>query len=344
MQINLKNKNIYPLMQGGMGVGISLGNLAGAVACEGAIGTISAVNIGFKEEGFKENPLETNLKSIEKEIKKARELSNNKGLVAINIMVALNDYEKLVQKASEEKVDLIVSGAGLPLNLPEYVSEDVLIAPIVSSKRALRLIIKSWIRNYNRLPDLVVVEGPLAGGHLGFKDKEDLDSKTLVEIVKEVKEYIKEVEEEYNKKIYIFAAGGIRNKFQRDELMLAGADGIQVGTPFILTKECDASIEFKEEIKNATDKDIEIINSPVGMIARAINNDFVKTTKENRIKSRNCINCLKTCNPKTTKYCIKDALNDSAIGEKGLVFSGANINELNEIVDVKDIVNLLMEE
>lgn len=343
MQIKIKDKEIIPLIQGGMGVGISLGALAGEVAKNNGVGTISAVNIGFKENGFRENSLKYNLIALEKEVKKARDISENKGLIAVNIMVAINNYEDLVRKSSELNVDLIISGAGLPLNLPEYVSDNILLAPIVSSKRALKLIIKSWMKNYNKLPDFVIVEGPRAGGHLGFKE-EDLEKVSLEEIVKDISIYLKEIEEEYNKKIYLFAAGGIRNKSDRKKVELSGADGVQVATPFIPTFQCDASDEFKNAVINSKDSNIKIINSPVGMIARAIDNDFVKETEYKRIAPTKCINCLKTCNPSTTPYCITDALNNSAIGESGLVFCGDKIDKLNKIENVIDVIERIMEE
>lgn len=344
MQISLKGKEVVPLMQGGMGVGISLSNLAGNVAKENAIGVISAVNIGYREEDFLKRPLEANIRALKKEILKAREIADNKGLIGANIMCAINDYEKIVKEAVKLKYDIIISGAGLPLNLPELVDEDTLIAPIVSSKRAISLIIKTWMKRYNRLPDFVVAEGPLAGGHLGFKNLEDLNNSSLEEIVVEIREYLNEVEKTYNKKIYLFAAGGIRTKEDRKRLNNLGSDGIQIATPFIVTHECDASEEFKREIVNAKSSDIKIINSPVGMIARAINNDFIKRTEENRIPSRKCINCIKTCNRNTTPYCITDALNDSARGNNGLVFTGDNIDSLNEITSVKEVINRFMEE
>ena len=344
MQINIKEKEVIPLMQGGMGVGISLSNLAGNVAKENAIGVISAVNIGYQEEDFLDSPLIANIRALEKELLKAREIANNKGLIGVNIMCAINDYEKMVKEAVRLKYDIIISGAGLPLNLPELVDENTLIAPIVSSKRAISLIIKTWLKRYNRLPDFVIAEGPLAGGHLGFKNIDDLEKNSLEEIVLEIKEYLKEIEEKYKKKIYLFAAGGIRTKEDRKRLMKLGIDGIQIGTPFIVTRESDASSNFKSEIINAKSSDIKIINSPVGMIARAINNDFIKNTEKNRIPSRKCINCIKTCNKNTISYCITDALNDSAMGKGGLVFTGDNIDSLDKITNVKEVISRFMEE
>lgn len=342
MQITLKNKKILPLMQGGMGVGVSLSGLAGNMALNNAIGTISAVNIGYREKDFWNNSLEANLRALRNEIKKAREISKEKGLIAVNIMTAINNYDEMVKCAAEEKIDIIVSGAGLPLHLPSLVDENILIAPIVSSKRALSVIVKTWKKRYNRFPDLVVVEGPLAGGHLGFNN-DDLKESSLKEIVKDVKEYVNSLKDEINKKIYVFAAGGIRDKKDRNEIMDSGADGIQVATPFIVSEECDAHINFKKEIVNSKDSDIKIINSPVGMIARAVENKFVKSLNE-RIAPTKCIRCLKTCNPATTPYCITEALNNSVMGVDGLVFSGYGIDKINKIEPLKKIIDRLMEE
>lgn len=332
----IKNKEILPLMQGGMGVGISLSSLAGNVAKNNCIGTISAVNIGFKEKEFFKNPLKANLLALKKEIKRAREISEGNGLIAVNIMTAINNYEEMVRETVKNGADIIVSGAGLPLKLPEYVNDSILVAPIVSSKRALNLIIKSWMKNYKRLPDLVVAEGPLAGGHLGFKNEEDLSIKNLKDIIVEIAEYLKDIEKNFNKRIPLFAAGGIRNNNDFKEMKSLGADGVQIGTPFILTEECDANIKFKEEIMKASDSDIKIIKSPVGMIARAVNNNFLK--EQHNVNPDNCINCLKTCNKKNIPYCISKALNSSAKGEKGLVFTGDRINNLNSITTVENVI------
>lgn len=332
--MRLEDKIKIPLIQGGMGVGISLSHLAGAVAREGAIGTLSSADIGFKKEDFYKNSKRDNYIALEEEVKKAREISENKGLLAMNIMCAMNDYENIVKESIKAGIDIIISGAGLPLNLAEITrDEDILIAPIVSSLRALKIILKRW-KNVDRIPDFIVIEGPLAGGHLGFKDVEN--SQSLEEIVEEVAEYLKE-----NKlDIKIFAAGGIRTKEEVKILREKGAYGIQVATPFIATEECDAHIDFKMEIINSIEDDLEIIKSPVGMPARAIKNSFLKDIYNENINPRNinCINCIKTCDGKTMKYCITEYLIKSAEGKSGLVFSGAKIDGIDKIRNVKDVI------
>ena len=175
LEINQKSLTV-PLIQGGMGVGVSLGNLAGHVAKCGAMGVISTAHPGYKEDDFESNHRQANIRALKKEILKAQKLSQGKGLVAINAMVALKDYDELINAALESKVDAIISGAGLPLRLPELVKDhDVLIAPIVSSGKACKVIIKHWLKKYQRTPDFIVIEGSQAGGHLGFK-KEDLEN------------------------------------------------------------------------------------------------------------------------------------------------------------------------
>jgi len=245
-----------PIVQGGMGIGVSLANLAAAVANEGGIGTISGVQIGFREPDFLNNPVEANLRAIGKEIKKAREKS--KGIIAMNFMAAMNNYELYVKKAVEEKIDIIVSGAGLPIALPKLTKgTNTKIAPIVSSAKAAKIIIRSYLKS-DRLPDAIIVEGPLAGGHLGFKMDELLENKCmpLKDIVKEVKSLLRAFEEEYKVKIPLIAAGGIRTGEDILELEEAGADGFQLASLFVPTIECDAHENFKSTYVNADDENI----------------------------------------------------------------------------------------
>lgn len=338
-----RNTMDIPIIQGGMGVGISLSNLAGSVAKHGGMGVISGVNPGYKDKKFMKDPLNSNKKALRKEIAKAKEISQGKGIIGVNVMYAVENYNELVKACVEAGADAIISGAGMPLNLPDLVKEDTLIAPIVSSVRALKIIMKTWMKRYNRLCDFIIVEGPLAGGHLGFKEK-DLGRSSLDEILGEVVKYLDVWEKEYKKKIYIFAAGGIRDSNRRMELMDIGADGIQVATPFIPTIECDADQGFKEEIINASNIDLEIIQSPVGMPARAIRNTFLKDKKKEEFQVKKCLNCLKTCDPQTSPYCIAKALGQSAKGRGGLVFSGYNIEKINEITSVVKVIDKLMGE
>ncbi|MEL7649661.1 MAG: nitronate monooxygenase [Sedimentibacter sp.] len=331
-----------PIVQGGMGIGVSLSNLAAAVANEGGIGTISGVQIGFREPDFDTNTVEANLRAIAKEIKKARE--KTKGIIAMNFMAAMNNYELYVKKAVEEKIDLIVSGAGLPLALPKLVKDSATkIAPIVSSAKAAKIIIKSWLK-HDRLPDAVVVEGPLAGGHLGFKMDEMLEGtyKSLKEIVTEVKEIISSYEEQYSVKIPVIAAGGIRTKSDIMELAEAGADGFQISSMFVPTVECDAHENFKQAYINAQKDDVMIIKSPVGMPARAIRTKFLTDSMENGCIVTKCFKCMPECNPLDIPYCISRGLIDAVNGSDGLVFSGANLESINKITTVKEVIDSLI--
>ena len=202
----------YPIIQGGMGVGISMHSLAGTVSKEGGIGVISTADIGYLEDDFDKNPLSANLRAIGKEISKARKIAGEDKILGVNIMVALNNYKEIVKECVKNKIDLIISGAGIPKDLPEYVQgSDTKIAPIVSSLRCLKLIVKHWMKKYNYTPDMVVIEGPEAGGHLGFSNEELEENKSpsLEEITKEIVTYVKEIEKEQNKEIPVISAGGI---------------------------------------------------------------------------------------------------------------------------------------
>ncbi len=332
-----------PIIQGGMGIGVSLSNLAAAVANEGGIGTISGVQIGFREPDFETNPVEANLRAIGKEIQKARE--KTKGIIAMNIMAAITNYELYVKKAVEEKIDLIISGAGLPLALPKLVQgTSTKIVPIVSSAKAARVIIKSYLKN-DRLPDAFVVEGPLAGGHLGFKMEEIIENKcmALKDIVKEVKELISSFEIAYNVKIPVIAAGGIRTKDDIKELSEAGADGFQIASLFVPTAECDADDNFKLAYINATKDDELIIKSPVGMPARAIKTNFLTESMVSGNKASKCYRCLPGCNPTSIPYCISSGLINAVEGRDGLIFAGANLNSVNKLTTVKEVIKNLLE-
>ncbi len=339
-------KSKYPIIQGGMGVGVSLHRLAGNVSKEGAIGIISTADIGFKEEDFIKNPLEANLKAIRKEIKKAKEIAGEDKILGVNIMVASNNYKEIVTECVKNNIDLIISGAGIPKELPEYVKgSNTKIAPIVSSLRCCQLIVKHWIKKYNYVPDMIVIEGPEAGGHLGFKKEEINDeNNNLEEIVKEVVKYIKEIENEYKTKIPVIAAGGIWDKEDIKKYIKLGANGVQMATRFVATYECDASEEFKKAYISATSDDIKIINSPVGMPGRAIYNNFIKQTEKGKEKIQRCYKCIKTCNVATTPYCITKALINAVKGnmENALVFCGKNVDKVKEIISVHDLIQELV--
>lgn len=331
-----------------MGVGVSRSGLAAAVANVGAIGVISAVQIGFDEVDFASNNVEANLRSLRKHIQKAKELCSN-GILGVNILAAMKIYKEMAIAAIEEGIDIIISGAGLPLDLPALVANTkTKIAPIVSSGKAAALICKVWDKRYNRTSDMVVVEGPEAGGHLGFS-KEELEKsthKSLDELVLEVVEAIKPYEDKYNVKIPVIAAGGVFTGEDIARCLKLGASGVQMSTRFIATHECDAHINFKNAIVNSKEEDMRLVKSPVGMPGRAINNVFTKKLDRENISIDSCLRCLIPCKPNESPYCISKALINSVTGniDEGLVFSGSNGYRVEKIVSVKELVEELVSE
>ncbi len=338
-----------PIIQGGMGACVSLSSLASAVAKEGAIGIISAVHPGFRESDFESNNVVANIRGLKNEIRKAKSLAPS-GIIGMNIMVAMKNYKRYVDAALEEKIDLIISGAGLPLDLPELVKgTNTKIIPIVSSVKAGLVITKMWDRKHNVAPDAIVVEGCNAGGHLGFSIEELTSNNPpkLLDIVKDIKEMLKEFSKKYNKYIPVIAGGGIFDGKDIAEALKAGADGVQMATRFVTTEECDADINFKNAYINSKFEDVVIVKSPVGMPGRAIKNKFLESLKEQpTISKTKCFSCIKTCNPKETPYCISEALLTSVKGdiENGLIFAGSNVYKLKEIVSVKNLINELVKE
>ena len=337
-----------PIIQGGMGVGVSLGKLAAAVANEGGIGIISGAQIGFKEKNFKTDNDNANLSGLIKEIRLARKLSPN-GIIGVNFLVATNNYKDMVLAAVKEKVDLIIAGAGIPKTLPELIKgSKTKIAPVVSSGKAAALIAKMWDRRYNYTPDAIIVEGPLAGGHLGFS-VDQLTSNIrpkLQMILKDVIDSVANFTEKYHKKIPVIAAGGIFNGKDIAKYLKIGASGVQMGTRFVATEECDAHDNFKQAYINAKEEDIKIVVSPLGMPGRAIRNEFIKRVERANLRITKCYRCLRGCNPLEAPYCITDALVASVNGDvnKGLVFVGSNASKINRIVKVKELMNELVTE
>lgn len=331
-----------PVVQGGMGVGISLSGLAGNVSACGGLGVISTAQIGWREPDFYEKPFEANFRAIEKEIKKARELAKG-GVLGVNIMVATQRYEEYVKSAVKAGIDIIISGAGLPIDLPKYVEgSKTKIAPIVSSLKSLTVICRMWERKYQTAPDLVVIEGPKAGGHLGFS-REELETVTdeaydnvIVSIIEKVKEY----SEKFSKKIPVVVAGGIYERKDMEHVMKLGADGVQMGTRFVTTKECDADDAYKQSYIKATKEDIKIVQSPVGMPGRAILNPFLEKVKTEKCKIKHCYQCIVTCDKKTIPYCITEALVNAAEGrvDEGLLFCGENAYRADKIETVAEIM------
>ena len=335
-----------PIIQGGMGIGISMSNLATAVMKEGGIGVISAAMPGFAEPDFESNPIEANVRALKQEIQKAKKTD---GILGVNVMVASQHYDLYVNTAIEAGADLIISGAGLPLKLPDYVRGRCMMAPIVSSGKAARVILSMWDRHHHAIPDLIVIEGYQAGGHLGFS-KQDLISDTCQsneQILKDVLTVIKPFEEKYGRHIPVFVAGGIFSHEDIIHIMRLGADGVQMATRFIATKECDAAEGFKEMIVDAKKEDIVLVKSPAGMPGRAIRNDFVKQMEQSGSQAiAKCYGCMIPCNPAATPYCITRALCAAARGDKknGLFFTGTNAARIDHISDVHTLMKELIGE
>lgn len=338
-------KATIPIIQGGMGVGISLSGLAAAVASEGGIGVISAAQPGYKESDFLTNTVEANKRALSREIKKAKEMSGN-GIIGVNIMVALNDYDEYVKCCIDSGADIIISGAGLPVSLPEAVKgSDIKIAPIISSLKAAKVLLQRWDKRYGKTADLIVVEGPKAGGHLGFKSEEAENLDNIDDELLAIIEYKKEFEEKYNMKIPVVFGGGIFDKKDVEHYICElGADGVQVATKFVATEECDADMEFKLAYINSKREDIGIVKSPVGMPGRAILNSYIKKTSEEREPVKRCFKCIHKCNPATTPYCISRALFNAADGnlDNALIFCGENAYKVNKMSTVKEIIDELI--
>lgn len=337
-----------PIIQGGMGIGISLSKLASAVANMGGVGIISTVAIGLTGKQTTKGYKNGNIEAIRNEIRKARELTP--GVLGVNIMSVLTDFSEMVKTSIDEGIDIIFSGAGLPLDLPSYLTKGMKtkLVPIVSSGRAANIIAQKWKQNYNYLPDAFVVEGPKAGGHLGFKaDALQEAGNKLENLVDEVVKVAQEIKEKFNVEIPVIAAGGIFTGKDIKSIMQRGASAVQLGTRFAATEECDASTEFKQAIVDANTEDIQIIKSPVGMPGRSIFNKFLQEASDGKRRPAFCKrNCLRSCNPKTTLYCISDALLAASKGnlKDGFAFVGSNAGRINKISTVKEIFTELQDE
>ena len=357
-----------PVIQGGMGVGISLHRLAGAVAKAGGVGLISAAQIGFTEPDFAEHPEEANARAIHKELKLAREIAPE-GVIGFNIMVATRHYDRWVKEAVKAGADIIVSGAGLPVTLPEHVKEAyeemggeperrVKLAPIVSTAKSANVICRLWDRKYHMAPDLVVIEGPLAGGHLGFSleqlsqygaDTKDVpatyDRAAYDEEIKAILKVVKGFGDKYGVKIPVVVAGGIYTHEDLLHQLELGADGVQVATRFVTTEECDAPLAYKEAYIQAKKEDIVIIKSPVGMPGRAIYNPFMaQVAAGNRPPIPKCYRCLEHCDIAKIPYCITQALVNAAEGDEdhALLFCGSNAYRAEGISTVAAVMDALM--
>ncbi len=334
-----------PVIQGGMGVGVSLSKLAGAVAREGGIGVISAAQPGFKEPDFATDTMGANLRALRRYIKEAKELAQG-GIVGVNIMCAMNHYEDFVRCTVESGADLIISGAGLPVDLPKYVEgSNVKIAPIVSPPKAAKVLLKMWDKHYHRTADFIVIEGPKAGGHLGYspEEVEEYDAVGYDERIKEIIDIVREYEEKYQQKIPVIFGGGVFDRNDIDHYMELGCDGVQMATRFVTTYECDVDDNFKKAYLEAKKEDVAIVKSPVGMPGRALRNDFIKEREKEREHITKCYGCLKKCDMNKIPYCITTALCRAANGDtdNALIFCGENVWRLDRMMSVKELMEEL---
>ncbi len=337
-----------PIIQGGMGVGISLSGLASAVANEGGIGVIASIMVGINEPDIVNNSSQAHIGALKREIRKAKELS--RGILGVNIMVASTNFGDTVRAAVEENIDVIFAGAGLPLNLPGYLQKGdrTKLVPIVSSGRAARILCIKWLSRFKYLPDAFVVEGPMAGGHLGFKAEQLEDPEFALErLIKDVMASVEPFERAEKRKIPVVAAGGIFNGDDIYRFLQLGVAGVQMGTRFVATHECDADKAFKEMYVDVKAEDLVVINSPVGLPGRVIWNKFVESINNGEKRPIKCTyHCIKTCDPEKTPYCIALALECARRGKfkHGFAFAGQNAYRVNEIVSVKELIDSLKAE
>ena len=337
-----------PIIQGGMGVGISLSGLASAVANAGGIGVIAGAMIGIGEPDVTHDPAQANVRVLKREIRRARRRTD--GVIGVNIMVALTHAPHMIQAAVEEGIDVVFCGAGLPLDLPRFLTagSKTKLVPIISSARAAQLISQKWLRRYNYLPDAFVVEGPKAGGHLGFKVDQLYDpAYSLENLVKEVVATVGAIGAEQNTTIPVIAAGGVYTGADIRAILELGASGVQMGTRFVATHECDAADGFKQVFVDARKEDLMVIKSPVGMPGRAVRNRFLDDVEKGAKKPFNCpYHCVKTCKKETSPYCIGLALNGAKQGrfKYGFAFAGSNAHRIREIVSVKELMDGLERE
>lgn len=332
-----------PIIQGGMGVGISLSGLASAVANQGGVGVISCAGLGLIYRQKARSYMDSCIVGLKEEIRKAKEKTS--GIVGVNVMMALTNFSDMVKTAVSEKVDVVFAGAGLPLDLPKYRTEGCTtkFVPIVSSARAAKIICEKWKTLYNYLPDAIVVEGPKAGGHLGFKNNQITDPEFAIEkLIPQVISEVSVFEEKYNQQIPVVAAGGIYSGEDMHRMMELGAKGVQIASRFVTTEECDADIKFKNSYLSAEVDNVEIIQSPVGMPGRALNGKFLEKVKLGLTRPKTCpYDCLHTCDYKVVPYCIVVSLYNAYKGrmDKGYAFAGSNAYLSTRINTVKEVID-----
>lgn len=336
-----------PIVQGGMGVRVSLSSLASAVANEGGIGTISSIGLGDLT-ALKQEYERTSREALVREIRKAQRMTD--GNLAVNFMGVLSNVDDLIVTSVREGIKIIMFGAGLPIKLPGLVKDSsVNLMPIVSSARAAELILRVWDKRYGRIADGFILEGPLAGGHLGFS-KDQLSKPhefSLDHLLPDLLEVLKGYEDKCGRKIPVIAAGGIFNGKDIAHMLRLGASGVQMATRFVCTVECDVSSEFKQAYLDAKEEDIVIIESPVGMLGRAIRNKFLKDLESQGEHTIKCpYRCLTACKADKARYCIAQVLLNSYLGDvdNGLIFCGQNAYRIEKIVTVKELISELLTE
>ncbi len=328
-----------PILQAGMGVRVATGKLAGTVMKEGGMGIIASVGLGeyYHPDGISYK--EESIRQLRREIQEARSISGGRGSLGVNIMVALTNYEDLAQVASDEGVDFIVSGAGIPMKLPQYVSERTALVPVLSNIRVLKLLISRWKKQYSRIPDAVILEGPRCGGHLGFSEAElkDEENCSIEKLLFDAKEYLTS----QNLTIPLIAAEGTNGPDEVRKYCEMGFSGVQVGTRFICTRESGMSEEGKQLYLNATEQDITVITSPVGLPVRVLRTPLVERVEAQKRELFRCsYHCLATCNPHVVPFCIGRALLAAKAGdiENGLFMTGMNIEGVNSIPSVAEFM------
>ncbi len=343
--LRINDLEIYPpIIQGAMGVRVSRAGLASAVANEGCVGVIAGVVLGKFENLSRTEFVKANEEALRYEIRKAKSMTD--GILGVNVMVAVSDYENLVRAAVEENIDLIISGAGLPLELPKFLDgKDIKLIPVVSSARAFKVICRRWTKRFHKAPDGVIVEGVKAGGHLGFSHQSIVNG-TAPALEKITREVI-EIAQSLDPPVPVIAAGGIFDGKDIARFLTLGASGVQMATRFVCTVECDVHENFKQAYLDAQEEDIVIISSPVGMPGRAIRNRFVERIEQGETMPFRCsYRCLRTCDVTTAPYCIAKALANAADGnlDESFVFAGANAYKCHEIIPVKQLIEQLVQE
>lgn len=342
-----------PIIQGGMGIKVSMSGLALASIKSGIAGVISSAQAAFgkfsdDKDGYgKKNPLEANLEAMREEISLVRKEAPQ-GVLGVNVMHALHDYAEHIKFLATQDIDFVVSGAGLALDLPALLGDSkVKPAVILSSARAAKIICKKW-KKYGAVPEFIVIEGPLAGGHLGFSKKE-MESglvKDLEDIVVEVKEAIAPFEQENNREIPIIAAGGVYTGEDIAKFIKLGCAGVQMATRFIATYECDVHENYKKALIEATEDMIVPVSSPAGLPGKAIKNSLTEHIKSHNIDVTKCVRCLKPCSVKDIPYCITEKLGAATVRgdvENGLLFTGALGYRVDKMMSVQELVDELEE-